>query len=77
MKVARIHLKPDGLGWYTMQIADEQSAQTIFAAIRAEGGVVHPDFYIPAETIHHVTILSLATPSELLHHFPQAAQKPN
>ena len=59
MKLCRIFLKPAGQSWCDMQLMDGQSAQTVFSAMRTEGAIVHPVFFIPTESIHYVLVLEI------------------
>lgn len=78
MKLGRVFIKPDGARWFDVPLRPEQTAQTLFSALRGEGAIVTPWFVIPAEAVHYISILEAPDqPGQPIPEFVIPDGKPN
>ena len=57
MKQARIFLNPDGGVWFDVDLRPDQDCQVVFQIMRGQGAIVHPNFNVPAQNVHHVQLV--------------------
>lgn len=65
MKIARIYIKPNGEKWFDLPLRADQDLAIVFSFMRSEGVIIFPSsFCIPAEQVHHMSLLQGADPPE-------------
>lgn len=65
IRIARVFIGPTGENWCDMRLLDGQDARTVWAAIKTEGALNHPDFVIPQTSIHHIFMVEADVPDEM------------
>lgn len=78
-KFARVFIRPYGDRWFNLPLRDDQDCTTVFASMRSEGAIIHPDFIVPQEMVHYVCTIvlndvQLVTAGTAM---PWPGQKPN
>ena len=66
----RIFLKPAGEKWYDLPLAQNQTIQMWFAAVRTEGVTIHDTFMVPWDSIHSVATWQIADSGEVVKFSP-------